>query len=83
MPWSSALHGMALNPRASAPRTCTPPPPCPLLRAAVGYGDYTPSWWLTQAVVVGMLLVAFTLLPLMTGRLVDALNQATKYQRGR
>lgn len=49
----------------------------------VGYGDYSPSWWLTQAVVVLMLLVAFTALPLMTGRLVDALNTATKYQRGR
>lgn len=30
-----------------------------------------------------MLLVAFTVLPLMTGRVVDALNTATKYQRGR
>jgi hypothetical protein len=29
-----------------------------------------------------MLLIAFTVLPLMTGRLVDALNTATKYQRG-
>lgn len=32
---------------------------------------------------MAMLLVAFTALPLMTGRLVDALNTATKYQRGR
>jgi hypothetical protein len=32
--------------------------------------------------VMLMLLIAFTTLPLMTGRLVDALNTATKFQRG-
>lgn len=65
------------------PGSQRPPTPLRCCPAAVGYGDYSPSWWLTQSVVICMLLVAFTLLPMMSGRVVDALNQATKYQRGR
>eukprot|EP00879_Flechtneria_rotunda_P031417 GHRR01034323.1.p1 GENE.GHRR01034323.1~~GHRR01034323.1.p1 ORF type:complete len:369 (+),score=71.72 GHRR01034323.1:1198-2304(+) len=47
----------------------------------VGYGDYSPSWWVTQMILIGVLILTFTLLPYLTGQLMDALTASTVYQR--
>jgi hypothetical protein len=49
----------------------------------VGYGDFTPTTWIGQMATILMLLLVFTLLPILSGNLIDALNSTNKYQRAR
>lgn len=46
-------------------------------------GDFAPTYWATQAMLIVLLLITFTLLPYLTGQLMDALGSSTHYQRTR
>lgn len=46
-------------------------------------GDITPSYWATQVMLIGLLGLTFTLLPYLTGTLMDALTSTSVYQRKR
>lgn len=49
----------------------------------VGYGDLHPTYWATQAMLIALLVITFTLLPYLTGQLMDALASTNHYQRAR
>ena len=41
----------------------------------VGYGDYSPSTWLTQVLVVLLLVSSFAALPYLTGKLLQRMSR--------
>jgi hypothetical protein len=47
----------------------------------VGYGDISPSFWGTQLLFIGMMLLFLTLLPYKTSALIEALIDHSPYQR--
>lgn len=49
----------------------------------VGYGDIVPTYWATQVMLIGLLMLTFTLLPYLTGNLMSALTSTSTYQRRR
>eukprot|EP00878_Enallax_costatus_P004556 GHUV01004797.1.p1 GENE.GHUV01004797.1~~GHUV01004797.1.p1 ORF type:complete len:827 (+),score=239.90 GHUV01004797.1:555-3035(+) len=49
----------------------------------VGYGDFSPTWWATQIMLILLLVLTFTVLPYLTGQLMDALQSTTHFQRNR
>eukprot|EP00775_Hariotina_reticulata_P006540 gene6540-6766_t len=51
--------------------------------STVGYGDLSPSYWATQIMLIGLLILMFTLMPYLTGNLMDAITATSPYQRNR
>lgn len=49
----------------------------------MGYGDYAPTYWATQMMLVALLVLTFTLLPYMTSNLMDALTSTSSFERKR
>jgi hypothetical protein len=49
-----------------------------MLRAA-GYGDYSPSVLGSQMMVIGILVITFTVLPYQTNALVGVISEANPY----
>lgn len=56
---------------------------CPDCMPPTGAGDYTPTYWLTQTMVIALLALTFTVLPYLTGQLMNALSSTSSYQRKR
>lgn len=46
-------------------------------------GDIVPTYWATQLMLIILLMMTFTLLPYLTGSLMDALTSTSVYQRRR
>lgn len=46
-------------------------------------GDIVPTYWATQVMLICLLMFTFTLLPYLTGNLMDALTSTSVYQRKR
>lgn len=46
-------------------------------------GDFSPTWWATQMMLIILLILTFSVLPYLTGQLMDALGSSTHYQRAR
>ena len=46
-------------------------------------GDIAPTYWATQVMIIALLGLTFTLLPYLTGNLMDALTSTSVYQRKR
>lgn len=46
-------------------------------------GDIVPTYWATQVMLICLLMTTFTLLPYLTGSLMDALTSTSVYQRRR
>lgn len=46
-------------------------------------GDFAPSYWATQLMLVALLVMTFTLLPYLTSGLLDALMSTSSYERKR
>lgn len=47
----------------------------------IGYGDYAPTLLASQAMLIGMLAITFTLLPYQSGALLSALAASSRFQR--
>ncbi len=49
----------------------------------VGYGDISPTVWMSQLLFIVMMLLFLTVLPYQTGALLEALAHSSRYQRDR
>jgi len=56
---------------------------CPDYMLPAAAGDYTPTYWLTQTMLIALLALTFTVLPYLTGQLMTALSSTSSYQRKR